>query len=179
MERIQMMKNTKKFEAQHKEYKQWQEKIFTCLENQQMNIDRKFNTRAVKIDGLECTMKKQGAMLETLVAGVNAVMTKTATTEHLREISRAQTLAFVQINKVYARLEKIEQNPPLALPTESLKKGGHPSKIRAPSPPAELHKKQQKSAEKECNTPNIIMESQDSNPSKQIELRPRCGCTAN
>eukprot|EP00957_Ditylum_brightwellii_P141052 10745908-Ditylum_brightwellii.AAC.1 len=109
---------------------------------------QKINTQDVKLDGLETTMKKHGETLETLVAGINAVMTKTTTTEELGEISRAQILVFTQINTLYAQLEKIEQNPPLTLPTESHKKGGDHSKIRAPSQPAESHKKQQKSAGK-------------------------------
>eukprot|EP00957_Ditylum_brightwellii_P042338 3205542-Ditylum_brightwellii.AAC.1 len=65
----------------------WQEKISTCLENQQMNIDKKCNAQDIKLDALEFTMKKQGETLDTLVAGINAVMSKTATTEEIGRLA--------------------------------------------------------------------------------------------
>eukprot|EP00957_Ditylum_brightwellii_P092826 7067633-Ditylum_brightwellii.AAC.1 len=57
-----------------------------------------------------------------------------------------------------------------------------PTKVRSPSLPAESHKKRHKSLVTVCNTPNIIMGSQEqtqltSNPQKK-ELRQRCSQTA-
>eukprot|EP00957_Ditylum_brightwellii_P150008 11424316-Ditylum_brightwellii.AAC.1 len=57
-----------------------------------------------------------------------------------------------------------------------------PTKVRSTSPPAESHKKRHKSLETVCNTPNIIMGSQEqtqltSTPQKK-ELHPCCSQTA-
>eukprot|EP00957_Ditylum_brightwellii_P055236 4186741-Ditylum_brightwellii.AAC.1 len=52
---------------------------------------------------------------------------------------------------------------------------------RSSSPLNESHKKRQKSTDPVCNTSNVIMGSQDlitNNISKQKELCPRCGRTA-
>eukprot|EP00957_Ditylum_brightwellii_P189070 14392806-Ditylum_brightwellii.AAC.1 len=68
-------------------------------------------------------------------------MSKTATTEELGKTSRTQTLVMMQINMLHTQLEQVEWKPQQAMPLDSIKKGVYPSKTRAPSPPAESHKK--------------------------------------
>eukprot|EP00957_Ditylum_brightwellii_P168845 12851837-Ditylum_brightwellii.AAC.1 len=92
----------------------------------------------------------------------------------------------MQVNTLCARIENIKQtintlgSPKSTNPFETV--GKYPIKARSISPPAEAHKKWHKSLSKVCNTPNIIMGSQEltqtQTSTQKKELRPCSSQTA-
>eukprot|EP00957_Ditylum_brightwellii_P025517 1928844-Ditylum_brightwellii.AAC.1 len=73
-------------------------------------MDMKFQNQNLKLDNLEEKMQAQGAKLDALIAGINAVMTKAVTQEGMDRVSASQNIIAMQLNTLHTQLEQLHYN---------------------------------------------------------------------
>eukprot|EP00957_Ditylum_brightwellii_P135473 10329321-Ditylum_brightwellii.AAC.1 len=109
------------------------------------------------------------------IAQIGQRCEESATIAQVTTINASQQMLTSDVAKLRARLEQMERAGKPNGPTEppDTSRSGEQSL----SPPVESHKKRQKNFDPVCNTPNVIMGSQNNNTitRKQQELRPRRG----
>eukprot|EP00957_Ditylum_brightwellii_P204302 15338590-Ditylum_brightwellii.AAC.1 len=144
-------------------------------------LDKKLETQNNKIASFEEQMRTQGKKRDQLMMCVVQLTNNCIMKKDINNVTATNSSLKVTIHSLLTRIENIESASNIlgpAIPPD-------PNKniiLQSSSPLAESNKKRQKSIDPVCNTPNIIMGTQDKtteSPRKQKELHPRLRRTAN
>eukprot|EP00957_Ditylum_brightwellii_P014200 1069586-Ditylum_brightwellii.AAC.1 len=128
-------------------------------------LDPKFKEQTEKIHNLEEKMTAQDGKLDSLLVSMVLITKNVITEKDINSLAANNNALMMQENTLCTQIESIEQTTnTLGSPksTNLFKTvGKYPIKTRSTSPPAETHKKLHESLDKVCNTPNIIICSQE------------------
>eukprot|EP00957_Ditylum_brightwellii_P067711 5139836-Ditylum_brightwellii.AAC.1 len=157
-EMLQVMENTKLLEKKQKEYGDWKKVI-------SKELDTKFKEQKEKIDNMDERLIKQDGKMDNLLASMALLTQNVITEKDINPLAVNNNALMIQVNALCAQIEHIERTTTILSSPKSLNSfeivGKYPSKARSTSPPAEMHEKRHNSLDKVCNTPNIIMGSQE------------------
>eukprot|EP00957_Ditylum_brightwellii_P201672 15326696-Ditylum_brightwellii.AAC.2 len=139
-------------------------------------LDVWFQDQAEKIEHVDEALQSQNTKLDNLVVGMDAITKNVATAQGIQGMAASNNALVIQQNTICARIKNIERKNNISGPpsspdiTNTTTNGA--AKTRPSSLSVESHKKQHKSLNKVCNTPNIIMCSQEQASNQKKELHP-------